>query len=156
MNKELDYITTEKKKALLAELETLKTTKRKEILDSLEFAKSLGDLSENAEYHSAREEQGKLEERIGQIEHILRNAVVMDKKAHGAIIEIGSTVTVSKKGSSEKTTYQIVGSEESDMTKNKISNRSPMGEILFGKKKGDIVSVVTPRGPIEYSVTDVA
>ena len=150
-----DYITEEKKKLLEDELKDLKGAKRKEILASLEYAKSLGDLSENAEYHQAREEQGKLEGRIAKIEEVLRSSEVV-AGGGGEEIEIGSKVTVKKEGTSEEKTYQIVGSEESDMALGKISNRSPFGEALFGKKKGDKISFETPKGKVDYKIINVS
>ena len=150
-----DYITEEKRLALQVELKDLKGPKRKEILESLEYAKSLGDLSENAEYHQAREEQGKLEERIIKIEKILRSSQTV-KGGGGDIIEIGSKVVVQKKGTEEEKTYVIVGSEEADMTKGKISNRSPFGKALFGKKKNDEVSFKTPKGVVDYKIINVS
>lgn len=150
-----DYITEEKRKALEIELKELKGPKRKEILVNLEYAKSLGDLSENAEYHQAREEQGKLEERIVRIEKILQSSEVVSGGG-GDVIEIGSKVVVVKKGGNEEKTYQIVGSEEADMSLGKISNRSPFGEALFGKKKGDDVSFKTPNGEVGYKIINVS
>ena len=117
-----DYITKEKKEELEQELAELQGPKRKEIIAALEYAKSLGDLSENAEYHQAREEQGKLEERIKRIEQILRSSQVVTATT-GDIVGIGSKVTVEKEGSADKKIYQIVGSEEADMAQGKISNR---------------------------------
>lgn len=155
MNKGDDYITEEKKKELEKELVDLKGPKRKEILEDLEYAKSLGDLSENAEYHQTREEQGKLEERIKRIEKVLQSARVV-KGGGGEVIEIGSKVVVQKEDSNEKKNFQIVGSEEADMAQGKISNRSPFGEALFGKKKGDLVSFKTPSGVVNYKILDVA
>jgi transcription elongation factor GreA len=149
-----DYITEEKRKALEIELKELKGPKRKEILVNLEYAKSLGDLSENAEYHQAREEQGKLEERIVRIEKILQSSEVVSGGG-GDVIEIGSKVVVVKKGENEEKIYQIVGSEEADMSLGKISNRSPFGEALFGKKKGDNVSFKTPNGEVSYKIINV-
>ncbi|MFA5936331.1 MAG: transcription elongation factor GreA [Candidatus Paceibacterota bacterium] len=150
-----DYITEEKRKALEIELKELKGPKRKEILVNLEYAKSLGDLSENAEYHQAREEQGKLEERIVRIEKILQSSEVVSGGG-GDVIEIGSKVVVTKKGDDHEKTYQIVGSEEADMSLGKISNRSPFGEALFGKKKGDDVSFKTPNGEVSYKIINVS
>jgi transcription elongation factor GreA len=147
-------ITEEKKKALLEELDYLKTTKRKEILESLEAAKALGDLSENAEYHQAREDQGKTEDRINQIEYMLQSAKII-KKHHSNKVEIGTTVSVKKEGTKETTTYSIVGAEEADMSTKKISNKSPLGEALFGKCKGDVVSIVTPKGSVKYTLVDI-
>ncbi len=150
-----DYITEEKKKALEAELKDLIGPKRKEILDVLEYAKSLGDLSENAEYHQAREDQGKLEERIKKIEHILQTAQVVSGGG-GDIIEIGSKVVVQKENTNEQRTYQIVGAEEADTVLGKVSNKSPIGEALYGKKKGDRISFETPSGTVNYKIIDVS
>jgi transcription elongation factor GreA len=153
MSDETNYITEEKRQALIEELNTLKTVKRKEIIESIESAKALGDLSENAEYHQAREDQGKAEDRINQIEYILQSSVVVSKHK-SATVEIGTTVTVKKEGK-DKITYSIVGGEEADMAKNKISNKSPLGEALFGKSKGDTVEVSTPRGLVKYTIVDI-
>jgi transcription elongation factor GreA len=151
---EIKYITEEKKKALKEELDYLKTTKRKEILESLEAARALGDLSENAEYHQSREDQGKTEDRIMQIEHMLKNAVVI-KKHSSLNVEIGTTVKVKKEGSKDEIIYSIVGAEEADMANNKISNKSPLGEALFGKKKGDVISIKTPKGLVKYTLVEI-
>ena len=150
-----DYITEEKRKALEAELKDLKGPKRKEILDNLAYAKSLGDLSENAEYHQTREDQGKLEERIHKIEQILQSSQVVSGGG-GDEIEIGSKVVVLKSGESKERKYQIVGSEEADMALGKISNRSPFGKALFGRKKVDDVSFKTPNGEVNYKIIDVS
>ncbi len=155
MDLDANYITEEKRKALLAELEDLKGPKRKEILTNLEYAKSLGDLSENAEYHQTREDQGKLEERIVKIEQILQSSQTF-KRHGGDIVEVGSKVVVQKEGGSEEKTYTIVGSEEADMASGKISNRSPFGEALFGKKKGDTTSFKTPNGAVKYKIINVS
>lgn len=151
---EINYITEEKKHALQEELKHLKTFKRKDILESLEAAKALGDLSENAEYHQAREDQGKTEDRINQIEYMLQSSVVV-KKHQSFKVEIGTNVVVKKEGSKDPVTYSIVGAEEADMTNNKISNKSPLGEALFGKKKGDEISINTPRGLAKYTLIDI-
>ena len=154
MNKTASYLTEEKHKALEVELEMLKTVKRKEILEALEFAKSLGDLSENAEYHQAREEQGKLEERIANIENLLQNSTVV-KKHHSGTVEVGATVVVQKQGAKEKQTFSIVGSEEADVLSGKISNNSPLGQALLGKKKGDKAPFKTPKGEIVYTIVSI-
>jgi len=149
-----NYITEEKKKALELELKELEGPKRKEILDNLEYAKSLGDLSENAEYHQTREDQGKLEERIKKIGQILQSSKVVSGGG-GDIIEIGSKIIVLKNGETSEKTYQLVGSEEADMTQGKISNKSPFGEALFGKKKGDEISFKIPSGVVSYKIINV-
>lgn len=154
MDKNNSYVTSEKRAELEKELVHLQTVKRKEILEALEFAKSLGDLSENAEYHQAREEQGKLEERISSIEYILQNSTLI-RKHHTENIQVGSTVTVQKEGSKDKQVFQIVGSEEADFATGKISNNSPLGSALHGKKKGDKATFRTPKGEIVYKVLNV-
>jgi transcription elongation factor GreA len=155
MNQAADYITEEKRKALEAELKDLQGPKRKEILEALEYAKSLGDLSENAEYHQAREDQGKLEARIAKIAEILQSSETV-KGGGGDTIEIGSKVVVQKEGSTEEKKYIIVGSEEADMSAGKISNRSPIGLALFNRKKGDTVSFKTPNGTVNYTIMSVS
>lgn len=151
----MEYLTLEKKNLLEAELATLKTVRRKEIADALEYAKSLGDLSENAEYHQAREDQANCEDRITHIEQILKNAVIMETHSTG-VVSVGSTVTVQKKGSKEEKTFAVVGSEEADSISGKISNESPLGQALLGKKKGDKITVHAPKGDMEYTVIATA
>jgi transcription elongation factor GreA len=161
-----DYITKEKRKALEEELADLRGPKRKEILDALQYAKSLGDLSENAEYHQAREDQGKLESRIAKVEQILQSSETV---AHGGgdKVEVGSNVVVQKvptegRGSTtaeavgKNISYTIVGSEEANMAEGKISNRSPLGMALYGKTKGDDVVLQTPRGSVNYKIISVS
>lgn len=154
-----DYITEEKRKEFERELKDLKGPKRKEILENLAYAKSLGDLSENAEYHQTREDQGKLEERISKIEQILQSSSVVSGGG-GDVVNIGSKVVAQKEGEKgekqEEKTYIIVGSEEADMQGGKISNRSPFGEAMFGKKKGDRVSFKTPKGTVNYKIISVS
>lgn len=155
MKQAADYITEEKRKMLESELQDLKGAKRMEILENLEYAKSLGDLSENAEYHQVREDQGKLEERIAKIANILQSSEVVTGGG-GEIIEIGSKVLVQRKDNGEKKNFTIVGGEEVNMAEGKISNRSPFGEVLFGKKKGEKVSVKTPKGMVDYDIINVS
>lgn len=152
-----DYITEEKRKELELELADLKGPKRKKILENLEYAKSLGDLSENAEYHQTREDQGKLEERIAKIENILQSSLVVSGKAStDGTIGIGSKVVIQKDGTKEEKTFIIVGSEEVNMREGKISNRSPFGEALFGKEKGNKVTITTPSGVVHYKILSVS
>src|SRR6266478_855319 len=120
MQQAADYITEEKRHELEKELDDLKGPRRKEILEALQFAKSLGDLSENAEYHQTRDDQGKLEERIAKIEQILQSSETVHGGG-GDVIEIGSKVTVQKEGMKENKIYTIVGSEEASMVEGKIS-----------------------------------
>ena len=151
---EENVLTQEKFDELKAELERLTTTARKEIAESLEYARSLGDLSENAEYQSARELQAATEERIRRLEHIIKSAVIMSEKKKG-IVGFGSEVTICKKGDKDKHVYTIVGSEEADMRDKKISHLSPLGEAMMGKKKGDTFTFATPSGGQEYCIIDI-
>lgn len=151
----MEYLTLEKKELLEDELKMLQTVRRKEIADALEYAKSLGDLSENAEYHQAREDQANCEDRITHIEQILKNAVIMEGHTSG-VVTVGATVTVLKKGEKAEKTFALVGSEEADSVSGKISNESPLGQALLGKKKGDKVTVHAPKGEVEYSIVSIA
>lgn len=148
-----EYLSKEKKEELQKELLESKSTKRKTILDALEYAKSLGDLSENAEYHQAREDQGKLEERIQYLETLLEESLVIEK-TDSDVVEIGSFVKV-KKSDGEEKEFTIVGQEEADFPAGKISHGSPIGEALMGKKKGDEIIVHTPKGDTKYKITKV-
>ena len=150
----MEYLTIAKKAELETELDNLKSVRRKEIADSLEYAKSLGDLSENAEYHQAREDQANCEERISHIEQILKNAVITSEHKSG-FVEVGTKVTVLKKGDKETRVFLIVGSEESDSLEGKISNESPVGKALLGKVKGDTVTLMTPKGEMTYTIKSI-
>ncbi len=154
MNTEGEYITQEKKSALEQEMAELKGPRRKEVLDSLEYSKSLGDLSENAEYQQARDDQRKIEERISKIENILKTSTVI-KGHHSTQVEVGSTIVVKKEGSKETRKFQVVGSEEADMAQGKISNKSPLGQALLGHKKGETVSFSSPSGATKYQIVDI-
>lgn len=155
MDQNKEYLTQEKFDELKVELEHLRRVRRKEVAENLEYAKSLGDLSENAEYHEARDEQAKIEERISQLESVLKVAEIV-KPHHSSVVEIGSTVTVQKKDDPKEKTFAIVSSEESDIEAGKISYRSPLGESLLGKKKDDTFSLVTPNGTMQYTVVSIA
>ena len=156
MEKEVqEYLTNEKKQELEAELNNLKTVRRKEIATAIEWAKSLGDLAENAEYSQAREDQARCEARIAELEHILQNAVIAE--AHHTVngIGVGSMVVVKKLENNEVNTFTIVGSEEVDLANGKISNESPLGSALLGKHPGDKVSFMTPKGVAEYKIEKI-
>lgn len=148
------YLTQEKFDELQKELQELKTTKRKEVAESLEYAKSLGDLSENAEYHEARALQAELEDRINKIEAMIRSAKIVSD-SHSEKINIGSEVTLEKESNKEKIKYTIVGSEEADISKGKISSNSPLGAALMGKKKGEKATIQTPKGKTHYTIVSV-
>jgi len=149
----MEYLITKRAlEKIKKELEYLKTKKRKEVAQRIAAAKELGDLSENAEYTAAKEEQGLIEARIRELENLLRSAVVVEKKEKN-IIQIGSTVKLKANG--KFYVYTLVGEEETDPSKNKISYESPLGKSLLGKKKGDLVEVITPKGKIKFKVADV-
>lgn len=154
MSEEKEYLSKAKFEELSTELKHLKSVRRKEIAGQLEFAKGLGDLSENAEYHEARQNQAETEERIAKLELMIKNAVITEKHA-STVIGIGSTVVIKKTGEHSDRKYQIVGSEESNTKENKISNKSPLGEALMGKGKGDKVTYETPAGIISCTIVDV-
>jgi len=154
MPKETQYLTSEKIAEIKKDLDYLKTEKRKEVAEHLEYSKRLGDLSENAEYHQAREEQAEVESRINYLENIIKYAVIIDE-AKGDVISIGSTIIIQKDGDSKTSIYTIVGSEEADTVNNKISNLSPLGSALIGHKKGDRIDVSTPKGMVKYSITSI-
>jgi len=154
MTNEEHYLTREKYEELSAELEHLKTTKRKEIAESLEYARSLGDLSENAEYQEAREMQAATEERIRELEGTLKSAKIVSHKKSDTV-GMGSKVGVAKVGEKEVRVYEIVGTDEANMKDRKISHRSPLGEALMGKKKGDTFKFDTPNGKVECEIKSV-
>lgn len=154
VNSDQEFLTKEKYAELEKELHELQTIKRKEIADKLEFAKSLGDLSENAEYHEARTEQGEVEDRINRLEYILKHTEIITLH-HTSAVDVGSTVSVSKKGEKTKVTYKIVGSEEADMAQGKISYKSPFGQAMMGKKKGDTFTFTAPKGEVTYTVISI-
>lgn len=149
-----EYLSKEKFKELEEELEHIKTVRRKEIAESLEYARSLGDLKENAEYQEARDMQAAAEDRILKIESILKSAKIVSKKKSD-IVQLGATVVIQKKGDKEKKEYRIVGSEEADIRERKISHVSPLGEVMMGKKKGDEFALDTPSGKVDYKVVSV-
>ena len=149
-------ITDEGLKKLEAELDELKTVKRKEVAEKIKVALGYGDLSENSEYDEAKNEQAIIEGRIAEIENQLKNVRVLDETEIGTeSVHIGSTVTVTEKGSKDKETYRIVGSTEADPLGGKISDESPIGKALLGHRKGDVVEVETPGGVILLTVVDI-
>ncbi len=149
------FLTPEKFEELKAELEHLKTVRRKEVAESLEYARSLGDLSENAEYQEARDMQAAIEERIQHLEGVIKEAKIVAHKKKGDVVGLGSAVTIQKKGEKESRTYTIVGSEEADIHEHKLSYLSPLGEALMGKTKGDEFTFTTPAGKQTYKVNEV-
>ena len=138
------------------ELEELKTVRRKEVAEKIKEARGQGDLSENAEYDAAKEEQGEIEARIALLEKMLRNAeVIDDEEVSSDIISVGSRVKLYDNEFEEEVEYTIVGSAEADPMENKISNESPVGMGLLGHKTGVNVVIETPDGEISFKVLDI-
>jgi transcription elongation factor GreA len=155
MNIKINYLSKEKFDQLTEELAYLKGTRRKEIAGDLEYARSLGDLSENAEYHQARELQGKIESRIFELENVLKNVEIV-KPHHSDVVNVGATVLVKKKGDTTERTFHIVGGEEADTGEGKISLDSPLGQAMIGKKKKEAFTFTTPSGKeITYVIVKI-
>ncbi len=151
-----EYITKAKQKELLEQLEHLKTVERKTIAEKLDYARGLGDLSENAEYHDAREQQSELEGKIEHIENILNNAKIITTNKRTNSVVMGSIVTIQKTGSTKDLEYTIVGSAEADMLSNKLSYESPLGSALLNKKVKDTIKIETPKGTVKYTIKKLA
>ena len=149
-------LSQEKFDEMAKELENLKTVRRTEIAKNLEYARSLGDLSENAEYQEARDLQAATEERIRKLEEIVKNAKIVTDGKKKSEVGFGSKVSIQKEGDEAVHEYTIVGSEEADMRERKLSHVSPLGAALMGKKKGDTFTFDTPNGKQSYAVEKVA
>lgn len=144
-------------KALEDELETLKVVKRKEVAEKIKEAREQGDLSENAEYDAAKDEQRDIEARIEELEGILKNAeVIVEDEVDYDKINVGCKVKVFDKTFKEDMVFKIVGSTEANSLEGKISNESPVGQALLGKKVGNIVKVETQAGLMEYKVLEIS
>lgn len=150
--KKIYQITSQGRKDLEAELKSLKG-RRGEIATKIAAARDYGDLTENAEYDNAREEQGIVETRIAEIEDILMNAEEI-KAGHSKAVHLGGRVTL--KNSQKEVTYTIVGAVEANPVEGKISDQSPIGRVLMGKKVDEEVSITTPKGTTTYTITDIA
>ena len=151
-----NILTYEGLKKLEDELQDLKVVKRKEVADKIKEAREQGDLSENAEYDAAKDEQRDIEARIEEIEKILKNAeVVVEDDVNLDQINIGCSVRIYDMEFEEELEYKIVGSTEANSLKGKISNESPVGKALMGKKVGDMVTVETQAGEISYKVLEI-
>ena len=151
------YITKEGLEKLKQELDYLKTTKRKEIAERLKQAIAFGDLSENAAYHEAKEAQAFMEGRILELEEIVRNAVIISNGKNKDAVNIGSTVALEMVAcdKKEKFKFTIVGMQEANPSEGKISNESPLGKTLLGRKNGETVEVETPTGKIKYKILKI-
>lgn len=144
------------KEKLEAELKELKLVKRPEVIERIKVARSYGDLSENSEYDAAKDEQSAVEQRIAQVEQMLKYADVIDADSVDPNeVSVGKTVTYTEVGEDDPETYTIVGSDESDPLNGKISNDSPIAQALLGKHKGDTVSISTPGGSLDVVINDV-
>ncbi len=154
MNKD-QYLTKEGEEQLRKELERLKGPVRQDIAKRLKAAIEMGDLSENAEYISTKEEQGFIEGRIQEIEYVLRNAVIIEERSGGYdTVKVGAKVTVQEDDFPPEV-YQVVGSKEADPANGRISNESPIGQAILGKSVGDEVEVNTPGGALKLNIVDI-
>ncbi|MBR5967931.1 MAG: transcription elongation factor GreA [Lachnospiraceae bacterium] len=152
-----NVMTYEGLRALEDELEDLKVNRRKEVAQKIKEAREQGDLSENAEYDAAKEEQREIEARIEEIDKLLKNAEVADadENTKADIITVGSTVKLFDEEFGEEVTYKIVGSSEANILQNKISNESPVGRELIGKKKNQKITVETQNGLLKFKILQV-
>jgi transcription elongation factor GreA len=155
MNNNEYFLTPEGVEKLRTELEELVGPRRTEIAQRLRHAVEMGDLSENADYISAKEDQAFLEGRIQELEIVLRDPVIIDKESSPSeVVGIGSTVVLSENGNDPET-FQIVGVKEADSRMGKISHASPIGKSIMGKRKGESVSLQTPRGETSIKILEV-
>ena len=154
---EKEPITYQGLEKLKKELEELKNIKRPKIVEAIAEARAHGDLKENAEYHAAKEEQAKIEGRVIEINDLIARANVVDvtKLEKKDNVIFGSTVYLINLENNEKKTYKIVGKDEADIAKNYIYFRSPIGKALIGKKKKELVTVITPSGEKNFKITEV-
>ena len=150
-------LTFEGLKKLEEEVEYLKTVKRKEIAERIKVALGFGDLSENSEYDEAKNEQAQVEMRIMELENKLRNVKIIDEdEIETKTVQIGNVIQVLDMEYDEKVEYKIVGSTEANLAENKISNESPIGKALLGRKKNEIVDVETPGGTVQYKILKIS
>ncbi|ANE45963.1 transcription elongation factor GreA [Paenibacillus swuensis] len=156
MSEKQVILTPEGLKKLEEELETLKSVKRREVAERIKVAIGYGDISENSEYEDAKNEQAFIEGRVITLEKMLRNARIINAdEVDINTVSIGSTVTVEDMEFGDTVEYIIVGTAESDPMQNKISNESPVGKAILGKKKGTVVDVNVPAGVIQYKIVDI-
>ena len=151
------YLTQQGYETMMKELEHLKKTKRRQIATEIGRARELGDLSENAEYHAAKEQQAHIEKRIKELEITLSNATIIDNtEVASDEVAIGAKVTLKDASSGEEVVYHLVSAEEADISENKISVTSPVGASLLGHKAGETVEIKVPAGTIKYKVLKIA
>ena len=141
---------------LRKEIEHLSTDKRREVADRIRHAREFGDITENSEYDDAKNEQAMLEHRIATLEEQLRAARVISKKDIAKdVVSVGSKVKLRDVGAKETVEYQIVGSAEANPAENKLSNESPVGKAIIGRKKGETVEVTAPRGSLKFKILEI-
>lgn len=155
MSKKDILLTSEGFLELEEELNNLKNVRRPKVIEAIKDARAQGDLSENADYDAARNEQAEVEGRIKQIEFMLANAQIIEKSSNHTV-DLGSTVTISYVDDDEEEVYSIVGRMEADPFENKISNESPIGKAIIGKKEGDTINVESPTGSYQIKIVKVA
>ncbi len=155
MEENVVYVTEEGLEKMKEELEHLKSVKRLEVSERLEAAIAQGDISENADYDYAKQEQAFLEGRIQELEYALRRAKVIKDDGPADTVQVGSTVTISENGYDGEETYRIVGVQEANPTDGLISNESPIGRALLGARVGDTVTVETPAGGLELQIKSI-
>ncbi len=149
-------LTADRLEALKEELNFLKTVREKEVAEQIKEARSFGDLSENSEYDEAKNEQGKLYSRIAEIENVLSNYVLIEEDSGTDTVSMGCTVVVKDLDANEEETYQIVGSQEADPIKGRISEESPFGKALFGHREKDKIVFEAPAGAFRYEITKIS
>ena len=155
-DKNQELVTPEGLEKLQQELAYLTETRRKEVANRIRQAREFGDITENSEYDDAKNEQGLLERRIGELQRRIRNVKVVDpSEAEQDAVDLGTTVTLRVVGNGQERTFQIVGANESDPTSGKLSHASPVGRAVLKKKVGEKVTVTTPRGATEYEIVNV-
>ncbi len=154
-NEEKVYLTKEGAKKLQEELDYLVNVRRREVAQHIHDAKADGDVSENAGYDEAKNEQAFVEGRILTIQQILKKAIIVDQVEDTDTVQIGHKVTVQEVGFDEPESYVIVGSAETNPSEGRISHKSPLGSALLGRKVGDVVSVDTPGGTIEFKILSI-
>ncbi|MFZ5822407.1 MAG: transcription elongation factor GreA [Chloroflexota bacterium] len=154
MAEQLHYLTAEGAARLKIELEELKGPKREELAARLRSAIQMGDLSENADYHKAKEDQGFLEGRIQELEYLLSKAVIIEKNANQGVVSIGDHVTIQEEDYPPET-YHLVGPTEADPSQGKISHESPIGKALLDHKVGETVEAETPGGRINFKILKI-
>ena len=149
------FLTKEGLAELQAELDDLKQNVRPEVIGQIKEARAQGDLSENAEYHAARDRQGQVEARIKELEYLIDNATMIDEDKKSSTVQVGSTVEIKYLADNETETYYIVGSTEADPFENKISNESPIAKGIMGKKKGTVVTIESPNGNYDIEIVSL-